>query len=1093
MNFKYSNSASKCANCIFKLFIFTLLVVNGFCVSAQTVYYVSASGSDANDGLSWSTSFATIQNGIDEAKNAVDLSEVWVAQGTYHPTAYLSDYYGVQATDVYKSIIMYSGVNVYGGFEGTETTKEIGVAGGRQILNEDTWEFTYPTIIDGSATSSYHTVWFASNGFVSVTYQGVSGIYIPAQLTEQTIMDGFTISGGFANINEKVENTNNSKRRFTHLAGGGVAIVGAGELHNCIVENNKAKYGGAGVAMFDGAYIHNCLIQNNEAVGANFYNAGIFGIGAFNYWRTDGAGVVAMGFNTQSIIDNCVIHNNLGQANDLYPNTASTTNNKTNNGGGVYVSNSILQNSLISSNNILINPSAYAGGSSASCGGGLYVYAKGIVDNCEITDNGFLTGSQNGAGIFMADYSTEASSYTDIILRNSFIHTNRAGGAVAVDAQYSTVENNIVANNNGAGIYGYGNCRRMRTVNCLVYNNSSTGWGHSTSTNNKENQLINSTIARNGTGVGIGNTNSYSVYNSIVWGNNANPAIPANTTVSYSAFSFTPPSGTGNIQLSTNNIDGPNFINPTTTHTLNITGWQEADFSLGLGSDCIDIALQSLLPASYTTDIAGNNRVLGCNLDMGAYESLLGGPVLSLASNNVEFGQSSDISVCENNHVEIKVVDVLTGSLPFTISWTVNGSSTHALAGNNVVITALDQIILDFDVNSNYLFEFTAIADNSSCQGNPNIYNINVEIYQPEVLCVADFIISDENPVLLEGSTPIGGTYSGTGVNEGYFSPAGLTNGQFPIIYSYTDIVSGCSNSCEFNIILEIPAEIADVDINSDVADIELCYGTSEAEALLAFAQQITILDINDTEYLVNLTWLIDSYNPNVPDTYTATGSFDLPVAVVQTTIPTDLFVTANLVLKAEPQVNITAIAQALNSTLSIEICDDENFELLFIDANENNYPYTLSWTVNGSSVHSLAGTDVIVNAGNTSLLSSTLAEGTYEIAFTLISDATNCEALNLTDYVVEVISSYCVNSDIYEAATLSVYPNPANDVIYVDMSDNDEIKTVKILNILGEIVYYSSEFHTQNGINIKDLTSGTYFLVIENGGQQYFVRLVKN
>lgn len=145
---------------------FTAFQIHGQVDIAPEVFYVKTDGSNANDGSSWQNAFATVQHGINAAFAFSGKAEVWVASGTYHPTEALSDADGQQADDVYKSIIMYSGVNVYGGFAGTETTKEIGVQGGRQLASSgDNWDFANPTILDGGTTLSYHVLWFGSNGF----------------------------------------------------------------------------------------------------------------------------------------------------------------------------------------------------------------------------------------------------------------------------------------------------------------------------------------------------------------------------------------------------------------------------------------------------------------------------------------------------------------------------------------------------------------------------------------------------------------------------------------------------------------------------------------------------------------------------------------------------------------------------------------------------------------------------------------------------------------------------------------------------------------------------------------------------------------
>jgi hypothetical protein len=602
------------------LLIAAILLSAAGSILSGAVFHVSTSGNDSNDGLSWATAFATVQKGINSANSAGN-SEVWVSSGTYYPTECLTDVTGLRTGDAYKTFMMYAGVNVYGGFAGTELSKDA-----RALSGSDPWEFANPTVLDGSTTGSYHVVWFCTNGFYTETYEGVT-VYFPSALASQSVMDGFTITGGFANYPTRIQSSStDAKQNFCHYSGGGVALTGKGELHNCVVQNNKARYSGAGIAMQLDSKVLYCVVENNEGIGANFYNAGFLGIGAFNYWRCDGAGIGTKGSTSaRGLIDHCIIRNNLGQSNDLYPNPPSATYNKFNQGGGLCVFRTDVTNCKISSNNIKKNPSSYAGGSGPSCGGGVYMQSNAYLYNCEITDNGFVdNAAQNGAGIFMADEQVAATNYTDLLVKNCYVHTNRAGGAIAYDAGYQQIENTIVANNPGYAVYSYGNATNGRTVNCLIYNNQG-GWCNTTNTSNKNHSLINSTVVKNGGyGVLVQNSNAYSISNSLIWGNTNNYAIPATVTINNSAFDYTTmPAGTNLIQLPTTNDPGPVFLNPTTTAGINQADWESASWRIGNTSLCKDAGNNSFINTITTVDINGDPRIQGGTVDLGAYEFTL--------------------------------------------------------------------------------------------------------------------------------------------------------------------------------------------------------------------------------------------------------------------------------------------------------------------------------------------------------------------------------------------------------------------------------------------------------------------------------------
>ncbi|MGD9707557.1 MAG: right-handed parallel beta-helix repeat-containing protein [Candidatus Delongbacteria bacterium] len=702
-----------------RMFLLLVFLAAAAKLSSAT-YFVSTTGDDLNDGLSWTTAFGSVQKGINEA-NSDGGGEVWVAQGTYYPTGYISDAEGQRdATDgdYYKSFSMYAGVDVYGGFFGDEATKEA-----RQKNSADAWEFTYPTILDGQNTS-YHVVWFCTNGFHDESYEGITA-KLPNSLTLKAILDGFTVTGGFANYPGNIENATAPRNNIGHFSGGGVALTGLGEVNNCIVQANKAKHSGAGVSMQFNAVLYNSLIQNNEAIGAHFL-AKVFFITIADFWRADGAGISARGNSTDGrpLIDNCTIHNNLAQANNNYPGTPSNAGNH-NLGGGIALYFADLTNSVISSNNIKKAPYPYGGTDSGpSCGGGIYLYANGTIVNCEVTDNGFVDNdAQNGAGIFVEDYTEHAGAWTDIWVKNCYVHSNRAGGAIANDAHYSQIENCTVANNVGNGVYGYGNCNNARTFNSLIYNNSGAGWTNATNSTNNSNWLINSTVAKNGSGIGNGNTaGTYYVRNSVVWGNNSNPATP-NVACEYSAFSFAPPAGTGNIQIATDNATGPMFVSPTATAGVNQAGWADAVWSVQNGSPLIDAGYDPHILSITTTDIAGNIRNQGDETDIGAYEFTLYQLSLSVDPSG------SGVAVIQNN-------GATTGLFAPGENITITGAPNSGFAfwkwtdAGGVTISKLDEFSFAMPSENSALIAYFSENPNAPTNGLPSGSSVAVSTTQ---------------------------------------------------------------------------------------------------------------------------------------------------------------------------------------------------------------------------------------------------------------------------------------------------------------------------------------------------------------------------
>src|SRR6185369_8715827 len=84
------------------------MIALALALSAQ-VFFVDASATGANDGTSWPDAFTDLQSALGVAGY---LDEVWVARGTYKPTA-TRDRLATFELDC----------DVYGGFDGTEARR----------------------------------------------------------------------------------------------------------------------------------------------------------------------------------------------------------------------------------------------------------------------------------------------------------------------------------------------------------------------------------------------------------------------------------------------------------------------------------------------------------------------------------------------------------------------------------------------------------------------------------------------------------------------------------------------------------------------------------------------------------------------------------------------------------------------------------------------------------------------------------------------------------------------------------------------------------------------------------------------------------
>jgi len=138
---------------------FTLQMHVCDCTGYAEVIYVDKNVPDPCDGSSWDKAFEELKDAI---AVALPCDEIWVADGTYEPTA--------DPCDTNATFSMVNGVGVYGGFEG-----------GEEYRYERDWaDPEKETILSGDI-----------NGSVNVDYVVVSDANAPV-----SALDGFTIKNG---------------------------------------------------------------------------------------------------------------------------------------------------------------------------------------------------------------------------------------------------------------------------------------------------------------------------------------------------------------------------------------------------------------------------------------------------------------------------------------------------------------------------------------------------------------------------------------------------------------------------------------------------------------------------------------------------------------------------------------------------------------------------------------------------------------------------------------------------------------------------------------------------------------------------------
>jgi hypothetical protein len=289
-------------------------------------------------------------------------------------------------------------------------------------------------------------------------------------------------------------------------------------------------------------------------------------------------------------------------------------------GGGIYLNGFgkvIVSNSTVHSN-MAVNG-----------GAGICIWqGSGVVRNCTIRNNSTThTTFSFGAGIFCMNSSPLIEGN---VIRNN--NSSREGGGISCQGSSPRIVNNVIMNNVAGNEGGGIRCNEFSAPliagNVIRGNQAYDGGG--VFSNRSALKIFNSTIVNNrGTnGGGLRSEEAApSVKGAILWGNTGGQIVlgyMGNVSVEYSDVQGGR-TGTGNID-----------VYPLFTDSGN-GNFQLQDLSPCINAGNPDTAGLSLPPY----DMAGNGRVFGGRVDMGAYESLV--PM------GIETGIPAEFSIAQNS------------------------------------------------------------------------------------------------------------------------------------------------------------------------------------------------------------------------------------------------------------------------------------------------------------------------------------------------------------------------------------------------------------------------------------------------------------
>lgn len=402
--------------------------------------FVNQSATGNNSGISWENAYTSLTDALDNTSSG----EIWIATGTYKPNG-----------DTLSSFIVNSEIDLYGGFSGSESTKEE-----RDISSS-------PTILSGDLMSDDIVGDLTSNK----TDNSRTILYIDS-LLQDIVIDGLIVSNGFSRLIADGEEY--------YWSGGGIFTYSTVHISNSVFLENVGRRGGA-ITISSGANSgHDSTFENIMVEGNSSISQSIIFVSGANNVSIDNST-----FNSNFVNRGCVyplLTDNFKLTNSTFSNNTDAgswggalfswnntnlliedctfdTNASAGSAGAIYLDGRLDTLALHSADNIIFRNCEFLN-NSANFGGAIYTWQMSMtVEDCTFKNN-----SATGDGGAISNYGNSGKT-RDFVCKNSTFENNSGnfgGGLVCgglgatFDFENNTFTENSCVVSGGSMLVGFG-------------------------------------------------------------------------------------------------------------------------------------------------------------------------------------------------------------------------------------------------------------------------------------------------------------------------------------------------------------------------------------------------------------------------------------------------------------------------------------------------------------------------------------------------------------------------------------------------------------------------------------------------------------
>lgn len=480
-----------------------------------------------------------------------------------------------------------------------------------------------------------------------------------------------------------------------------------------------------------------------------------------------------------------------------------------------------------------------AGTASSNIGGAIFNRIGNLTLN-----NVVLTGNRaaRGAGIY---------NESPLTINSSEIHSNTGQGVYSTGSV--TMNNSVIRNNTLIGLENYG---LITVTSSRLTSNGGFGLFHANSTSSVRNSLltgntggglnmdsgdltlVNTTLSGNGA-VGIQQIGGTLNINNSISASHTNNCNRTGGTLNASNSLLQGAVSCINGTINVNNLSGDPLLNATT-------------FVPGTGSPAIDAGDNALIPSGINNDLAGNARIQGARVDMGAFET--------------EPPPPPEVSI---SATDAAGAEAGPDALMFTITRT--GATTSALTVTYTVGGTADSA--DYTPTLTGTIEIPASAVSADLVVTPVDDAID-ETDETVIITLADTVGYDLGTASAATGTITDNDTAGVVVSESGSS---------------TSITEGGSLDTFFVVLESQPSADVTVNLAFDAAQLALISGGNPVSSLTFtptnwnVAQDVTVTAVDDSVIEANpYTSVITTTTTSTDTVYSAINPADVTVSITE-------------------------------------------------------------------------------------------------------------------------------------------------------------------------------------------------------------------